>query len=169
MIALAPCRRGTQRGAKQLRLGNMAALVELVILVLAVAMAIQSIGYLTTPIVTSPGILPLIVSISLALISGALLVGEVAEGDASVSRLKACFGSSAFRARAAKAAGWLTLASLYAVATPFIGFVWATLIFLAIALTVFARLAWWKTALIAGAIATLIPVAFRFLFHTIVP
>jgi hypothetical protein len=147
----------------------MAALVELVILVLAIAMAIQSIGYLTTPIVTSPGILPLIVSISMALISGALLVAALVEGDASVSRLKTCFGSPAFRARAAKAAGWLTLATLYAIATPVVGFVWATLAFLAIALTAFARLAWWKTAVIAGAIATLIPVAFRFLFHTIVP
>jgi hypothetical protein len=147
----------------------MAALVEFVILVLAVAMAIQSTGYLATPIITSPGILPLIVSVAMAFIAGTLLITELVHGNASFSRLKSCLGSPVFRESAARAAGWLTLATLYAVATPVIGFVWATLAFLAIALTAFARLIWWKTAIIAVAMATLIPLAFRSLFHTIVP
>lgn len=147
----------------------MAALVELVILLGGIAMAIQSVGYLAPPIVTSPGILPLIVSVVMASIAGALLVTEIIRGDASLSRLNGCLRSQDLRKRAAKAAGWLTLATLYALATPMIGFMWATLTFLAIALTVFARLAWWKTTIIAVAMATLIPIAFRLLFHTIVP
>lgn len=147
----------------------MAAIVELIILFGAVAMAVQSIGYLTPPIVTSAGILPLVVSVAMAVIAGALLVTEFIRGNASVSRLAASLGSSVFRQRAARAAGWLTLATLYAVATPFIGFTWTTLAFLVVALTAFARLAWWRIAIIAVAMATLIPIAFRHLFFTIVP
>jgi len=124
---------------------------------------------LTSPIVTSPGILPLIVSVAMAAIAGVLLIAELVRGEASLPRFKACLTSSDFRMRAATAAGWLSLAASYAVATPVVGFMWATLAFLAIALTAFARLAWWKTAIIAVAIATLIPIAFRSLFHTIVP
>ena len=147
----------------------MAAIVELVILVVAVAMAIQSIGYLTTPIVTSPGILPLIVSAAMATIAGALLAAEFARGDASVSRLSGCMRSPEFRQRATRATGWLMLATLYSVATPIVGFTWSTIVFLAIALTIFGRLVWWRTAISAIAMATLIPIAFRTLFHTIVP
>jgi len=147
----------------------MAAMVELVILLGGIAMAIQSVGYLTTPVITSPGILPLIVSVAMAAIAGVLLIVELIRGGASVPRLKACLISADFRLHAVKAAGWLSLATGYAMATPVVGFMWATLAFLAIALIAFARLAWWKTAIIAVAIATLIPFAFRSLFHTIVP
>jgi hypothetical protein len=147
----------------------MAAIVELVILLGSIATAIQSAGYLTTPIVTSPGILPLIVSVAMAAIAGALLVAELIRGDVSVSRFTAVMRSPEFRQRASRAVGWLSLATLYAVATPVFGFTWATLVFLAIALTAFARLAWWRTAIIAVAMATLIPIAFRYLFFTVVP
>lgn len=147
----------------------MAAIVELVILVVSIAMAIQSIGYLTTPVVTSPGILPLIVSTAMALIAGSLLLGEFMRGDASVTRLSSCLRSPDFRRRAMRAMGWLGLATLYALATPVVGFAWSTFAFLIIALTAFAKLAWWRTAIVAVVMATLIPIAFRYLFFTIVP
>lgn len=147
----------------------MAPTVAFVILLGALAMAFQSVGYLTTPVATSPGILPLIVSIAAAAIAALLLVLEFIRGDISLARFQSAWGSAAFRQQAARAAGWLSLAAIYAIATPAVGFTWATVAFLGIALTVFARLAWWRTAIIAVAMATLIPIAFRYLFFTIVP
>jgi hypothetical protein len=147
----------------------MAAIVELAVLVGAIVMAIQSVGYLTTPVATSPGILPLIVSVASAAIAAMLLAQEVARGSIAVSRIRSIWRSAVFRQRAASAVGWLTLATVYAIATPVIGFAWATLVFLGIALTVFARVAWWRAAIVAVAMATLIPIAFRYLFFTIVP
>jgi hypothetical protein len=147
----------------------MAVVVQLVIFLGAIGMAIQSIGYLTTPIVTSPGIMPLLVSTAGALIAGMLLVLDVVRGNISATRIRESLQSSEFRVRAAKATGWLFLATTYAVATPFVGFTWATLAFLGIALTIFARLSWWRTTFVAMAMATLVPITFRHLFFTIVP
>lgn len=147
----------------------MTVVVHLVIFLGAIAMAVQSLGYLTAPIVTSPGILPLLVSVAATLIAGMLVVLDVVRGNISIARIKMSLRSPAFRDRAVRAAGWLSLATAYAIATPFIGFTWATLAFLGAALTLFARLAWWRTAIVAVAMATLIPIAFRYLFFTIVP
>lgn len=147
----------------------MTILVLLVIFFGALFMATETIGYLTQPIVTSPGILPLLVFGAAAAISGVMLILEFMRGNASTSRGLEALKSPGFRRHAAKSIGWLGLASGYAVATPVVGFTWATIVFLGIALPLFGRLVWWRTAIVAMAMAVLAPIAFRQLFFTIVP
>lgn len=147
----------------------MSVFVQAIIFVVASLMAIQSVLYLREPIITSPGILPLVVSVAAALLAGALLVGDFLSGAVSLRRIRRMFVGPSIRDRAMRTTGWLVLASGYAVATPVVGFMLATLVFLLIALVVFARLVWWQAAIAAIAIATIVPLVFRYVFFAIVP
>ena len=147
----------------------MAVVVQAIIFVAASLMAIQSAYYLREPIVTSPGILPLVVSVAAATIAGFLLVADFLGGRVSLVPLRRMLTLQESRTKAARTAGWLGLASAYAITTPVIGFTWATMGFLVIALKVFARLAWMRTVVIAVAIATIVPLFFRYVFFSLVP
>lgn len=147
----------------------MTVLVQAIIFVVASAMAVQSVFYLQEPFIRSPGILPLLVALAMAVLAAGLLIGEIRNGAVSLSAARRYFAVPDNRAKALRTAGWLSLSTLYAVATPQIGFAWATLAFLVVALAVFAKLAWWKVLILAVAIATIVPVIFRYVFFAIVP
>lgn len=125
---------------------------------------------LVDPVATSPWIVPLVLSAAIALVSVALLIGEVRDwhqrharqsGADVVPRLP---GSTP-----ARVVGWLALSGGYGVAAPLIGFEWATAIFLPLALRNFSRASWaWTIGLTAG-MALLLPLVFRYVFQSLVP
>lgn len=125
---------------------------------------------LADPVATSPWIVPLILGVAIALVSIALLIGELRHrrgrhakrpGADVVLRLP---GSTPTRV-----VGWLALSGGYGVAAPLIGFEWATAIFLPLALRTFSRASWaWTMGLTAG-MALLLPLVFRYVFQSLVP
>lgn len=147
----------------------MSFIVQAVILLAASVMAVQSVAYLKPPIVTSPGILPLLISVAAALMAGALMVADLARGTVRPRAMAELWRNPQTRRTALRTSAWLALATGYAVLTPVIGFTWATLAFLLVALRMFGELAWWRVAAIAVPVAVVVPLVFRHVFFTIVP
>ena len=148
---------------------KMSFVVQSIILIAGLLIAVQSIYYLREPIVTSPGILPLIVAMAIVVISGILLVFDFLGGRYSIKHGYQWLTSAANRAKIGRISGWLGLASAYAITTPQIGFTWATLAFLIIALKFFARLNWVRTMIYAALVATIVPLIFHYVFSAIIP
>jgi len=147
----------------------MSFVVQSIILIAGLLIAVQSIYYLREPIVTSPGILPLIVAMAIVVISGILLVFDILGGRYSIKHGYQWLTSPANRAKIGRISGWLGLASAYAITTPQIGFTWATLAFLIIALKIFAGLNWVRTMIYAALVATIVPLIFHYVFSAIIP
>ncbi|MGH8612360.1 MAG: tripartite tricarboxylate transporter TctB family protein [Gammaproteobacteria bacterium] len=148
----------------------MASIIEIVALFVALGMGAMAATRLADPVATSPWIVPLIVSSAIALVSIALLIGEVRD---RLKRRAKRLGADAVlllpRSTPMRVAGWLALSSGYGVATPLIGFEWATAIFLPVALRTFGRPSWaWTIGLTAG-MALLLPLVFRYVFQSLVP
>ena len=150
-------------------LRKMSFVVQSIILIAGLLIAVQSIYYLREPIVTSPGILPLIVSMAIVVISGFLLVSDFLGGRYSIKHGYQWLTGAANRAKIRRISGWLGLASAYAIITPQIGFTWATLAFLIIALKIFAGLSWVRTMIYAVLVATIVPLIFHYVFSAIIP
>lgn len=148
---------------------KMSFVVQSIILIAGLLIAVQSIYYLREPIVTSPGILPLIVSMAIVVISGFLLVSDFLGGRYSTKAGYQWLTGAANRAKIGRISGWLGLASAYAIFTPQIGFTWATLAFLIIALKIFAGLSWVRTMIYAALVATIVPLIFHYVFSAIIP
>lgn len=148
---------------------KMSFVVQSIILIAGLLIAVQSIYYLREPIVTSPGILPLIVSMAIVVISGFLLVSDFLGGRYSIKAGYQWLTGAANRAKIGRISGWLGLASAYAIITPQIGFTWATLAFLIIALKIFAGLSWVRTMIYAALVATIVPLIFHYVFSAIIP
>lgn len=147
----------------------MSIAVEAIILVVALAMAVQSVAYLREPLISSPGILPLFVAIVIVSMTLSLLVSDLRKEGFRLDKLRSAFRLGGTRDTVLRVLGWLALSVGYAVATPLTGFEWATASFLLAALYLYARLAWWKILTTAAGIALGIPLVFRYVFHTIIP
>lgn len=147
----------------------MSFVVLSIILIAGLLIAVQSIYYLREPIVTSPGILPLVVAMAIVVISGILLVFDFLGGRYSIKHGYQWLTSATNRAKIGRISGWLGLASAYAITTPQIGFTWATLAFLIIALKIFAGLNWVRTMIYAALVATIVPLIFHYVFSAIIP
>ena len=154
---------------KTLIFRKMSFVVQSIIFIAGLLIAVQSIYYLREPIVTSPGILPLIVAMAIVVISGTLLVFDFMGGRYSIKQGYQWLTSAANRAKIGRISGWLGLASAYAITTPQIGFTWATLAFLILALKIFARLNWVRTMIYAALVATIVPLIFHYVFSAIIP
>ncbi len=148
----------------------MAFFVEIVALLGALGVGVISAIRLGHPVAVSPWLFPLIVSSAIAMVSIALLVGEVR------GRLRARAQPSETdtfpllpRSTPARVVGWLALSGGYGIATPLIGFEWATTIFLPVALRTFSGASWvWTISLTAG-MALVLPLVFRYWFQSLVP
>jgi hypothetical protein len=143
-------------------------IVSTLVLVIAVAMGATAGARIVPPFATSAWLMPLFVSVAMALVSAVLVIGEI------VSRRAAPAGRTPTAAAAAKStparvAGWIALSAGYAFVTPHIGFEWATVVFLIIALKVFGGTSWRLTLLVAVAMALLTPLIFRHVFSALVP
>ena len=148
----------------------MTLLVPAFVFVIAIAMAATAVVQVAPPLVTSAWLFPLFVSAAMAILSGVLLVGEVAQRRRTVAAASVPAASTDIvRATPARVAGWLALSAGYAIATPQVGFEWATSVFLIFALKVFGGASWRVTLPIAAAMALLLPVIFRRVFFTLVP
>jgi hypothetical protein len=135
---------------------------------IAVAMAATAGLQMARPIATSPWLMPLIVTIAMAIVSAAIFAAEYQQRASQPSTSDSA-PDAAGRASPLRVASWLALSAGYAVATPIVGFEWATGVFLVFALKAFGG-ASWRTALpIALAMALLLPMVFRRVFFTLVP
>jgi hypothetical protein len=140
------------------------------VFLVAVAMAAVAGARMTAPISTSAWLMPLIVTIAMAIVSAVIVIGEV------MHRTAAAWTTEGPQADASLAtstplriAGWLALSGGYAVVTPMVGFEWATGIFLVLALKVFGGASWRITVPVAVGMALLVPLIFRRVFYTLVP
>ena len=106
---------------------------------------------------------------AIVVISGFLLVSDFLGGRYSIKLGYQWLTGAANRAKIGRISGWLGLASAYAIITPQIGFTWATLAFLIIALKIFAGLGWVRTVIYAALVATLVPLIFHYVFSAIIP
>lgn len=147
----------------------MSVVAQSIIFVAGLLIAVQSIFYLREPVVTSPGILPLIVAVAIITVSGFLLVSDFLGGRFSLKLWQLWLTSSEYREKVGRTLGWLGLASAYGITTPQVGFTWATMGFLVIALKLFAGLSWLRTILYAALIATIVPLIFHYVFSAIIP
>jgi hypothetical protein len=148
----------------------VAFIIEIVALFVALGMGAMAATRLADPVATSPWIVPLIVSSAIVLVSIALLIGEVRD---RLKRRAERPGADAVlllpRSTPARVAGWLALSSGYGVATPLIGFEWATAIFLPVALRTFSRASWPLTIGLTAGMGILLPLAFRYVFQSLIP
>lgn len=148
----------------------MAFVIEIVALVVALGMGAMAATRLAAPVATSPWIVPLILSSAIVLVCIALLVVEVRDW---LTRRTERPGPNADlqlpRSTPVRVAGWLALSSGYGVATPLIGFEWATAVFLPVALRTFSRASWPLTIGLTAGMAILLPFAFRYVFQSLVP
>lgn len=145
----------------------MAFLVEAVVLLIAVGMTVSAALQIAPPYLTSAWLLPLIVGSVMCVLSATLVAAEAKRFAAAAPRASA--RRLVMSPLGARMAGWLALSVGYGIATPIVGYEWATLAFLACALSIFARLEWWLTAIIAAGFALVVPFVFRNLFFTLVP
>ena len=148
----------------------MAFIIEVVALFGALGMGAMAATRLADPVATSPWIVPLIVSSAIVLVSVALLIGEVRERLKRRAERPAADAVLLLpRSTPARVAGWLALSGGYGVATPLIGFEWATAIFLPLALRTFGRASWPLTIGLTAGMAILLPLAFRYVFQSLIP
>jgi len=143
-------------------------IVPALVLVIAVAMGAIASARIVPPFATSAWLMPLFVSVAMVLVSAALVIGEI------VSRRAVLAGRASIAAEAAKStpvrvAGWIALSAGYAIVTPHIGFEWATVVFLMLALKMFGGTSWRLALLVAVAMALLMPLIFRHVFSALVP
>lgn len=148
----------------------MAFVIEIVALVVALGMGAMAAARLAAPVATSPWIVPLILCTAIVLVSIALLVVEVRDW---LKRRAERHGAKAAlvlgKSTPARVAGWLALSSGYGVATPLIGFEWATAIFLPVALRTFSTASWPLTIGLTAGMGILLPLTFRYVFQSLVP
>lgn len=147
----------------------MALITPAFVFVIAIAMAVTAAVQVAPPLTTSAWLFPLFVSAAMAIVSAVLFVGEVAQRRRTIAAASVPAASTDVRATPARVAGWLALSAGYAIATPQVGFEWATGVFLIFALKVFGGASWRVTLPVAATIALLLPVIFRRVFFTLVP
>lgn len=148
----------------------MAFIIEIVALFAALGMGAMAATRLAAPVATSPWIVPLILSTAILLVSIALLVVEARDWlEKHAERPGAVAVLQLPRSTPARVAGWLALSSGYGVTTPLIGFEWATAIFLPVALRTFSSASWPLTIGLTAGMGILLPLAFRYVFQSLVP
>jgi hypothetical protein len=144
----------------------MALFVEAVVLLLATAMAFTAGTRIAQPIGLSPWLMPLVVGSITAIVTAIVLVSEIRQRIRDKTSPQQTTSESPTVVRVA---GWLLLTTVYAVATPIFGFEWSTVVFLLIALQIFGNANLWTTVGTAIAVAGVLPLVFRHVFHAIVP
>jgi hypothetical protein len=148
----------------------VAFIIEIVALLAALGVGAIAATRLAAPVATSPWIVPLIVCSGIVLVSIALLVAEVRHWPKKrAARPAADAVPPPPRSTPARVAGWLALSGGYGVATPLIGFEWATAIFLPVALRTFSRASWPLTIGLTAGMGILLPLVFRYVFQSLVP
>jgi hypothetical protein len=148
----------------------VAFIIEIVALLAALGVGAIAVTRLVHPVATSPWIVPLIVCSAIVLVSIALLVAEVRDWlKKPATRPTADSVPPPPRSTPARVASWLALSGGYGVATPLIGFEWATAIFLPVALRSFSRASWPLTIGLTAGMGILLPLFFRYVFHSLVP
>jgi hypothetical protein len=143
-------------------------IVPALVFVIAVAMGATAGARIVPPFATSAWLMPLFVSVAMALVSAALVIGEIVSRRA-VSAGRAPTAAEAARSTPARVASWIALSAGYAIVTPQIGFEWATVVFLILALKVFSGASWRLTLPVAAVMALLVPLIFRHVFSALVP
>jgi hypothetical protein len=144
-------------------------IVPALIFVIAVAMGTAAGTRIAPPFGTSAWLMPVVVSVAMALVSAALVIGEIVLRNASPVGNVPSVAEAATKSTPARVAGWVALSAGYAIVTPQVGFEWATLIFLILALKVFGGAPWRLTLPVAVAMALLVPLVFRRVFSALVP
>jgi hypothetical protein len=144
------------------------------VFVAAVAMMAASFRLLDGKLATSAGLFPLIVSAAMIVVSALILIGDVrrlrhSEVSGSVHEAPAPETLTGERAQFKLLAGWIALASAYAIATPLVGFEVATFVMLTAALKVFGKASWPIVLTVPIAVALILPFVFRYVFHTLIP
>ena len=148
----------------------VAFIIEIVALFAALGVGTMAATRLAHPVATSPWIVPLILSSAIVLVSIALLVVEVRDWlKRRAARPAADAVRSLPKSTPARVAGWLALSGGYGVATPVIGFEWATAIFLPVALRTFSRASWPLTIGLTAGMGILLPLVFRHVFQSLIP
>lgn len=148
----------------------VAFIIEIVALLAALGVGTMAATRLAAPVATSPWIVPLIVCSAIVLVSIALLAEEVRDWlKKHAARHAADSVLPPPRSTPARVAGWLALSGGYGVATPSIGFEWATAIFLPVALRTFSRASWPLTIGLTACMGILLPLVFRYVFHSLIP
>lgn len=140
--------------------------VPAAICLVAAALAGMAAWQLRPPVATSAWLMPLIVMTAMTAVSAWIAVAELVKRSFSADRDSHGFPASTTPLRVA---GWLGLSFGYAALTPFVGFEWATGVFLLVALIIFGKADWRLAALVAISMAFLIPLIFRNVFFTLVP
>ncbi len=148
---------------------SIALIVECLTLVLALAMGAIAGSRLSAPVLASPWLLPLLVSIVMSLIAVALIFGEIAERRKAAGSPAQRVAEGALQPQGYRMIGWLGLCSAYAIATPWVGFEWATLVFMPVALWAFGRASWPVIGALTLAMALALPLIFRHVFQSLVP
>jgi hypothetical protein len=143
-------------------------IVPALVFVIAVAMGATAGARIVPPFATSAWLMPLFVSVAMALVSAALVIGEIVSRRA-VSAGRAPTAAEAARSTPGRVASWIALSAGYAIVTPQIGFEWATVVFLILALKVFSGASWRLTLPVAAVMALLVPLIFRHVFSALVP
>lgn len=147
----------------------MALIVEALAFVVAVAIAVTAVVQMSGPISTSPWLMPLLVGVAMAVVSGALAVPEIRARRLAVPAPPPGADEEQVHPGVPRVAGWLALSAGYAIAVPLTGFEWATIVFLVIALRLFGAAGWKTVVAVSLAVALLIPLVFRHVFFTLVP
>jgi hypothetical protein len=143
-------------------------IVPALVFVIAVAMSAIAAARIAAPFATSAWLMPLVVSMAMAIVSAVLVIGDIVSRRA----LAAGHASSAVeaaRSTPARVAGWIALSAGYAIVTPQVGFEAATVVFLVLALKVFGGASWRLTLPVAVAMAFVVPFVFRQVFSALVP
>jgi hypothetical protein len=143
-------------------------IVPALVLVIAVAMGATAGARIVPPFATSAWLMPLFVSAVMALVSAALVISEIVLRR-TVPAGRAPTAVEAAKSTPARVAGWIVLSAGYAIVTPQIGFEWATVVFLILALKVFSGASWRLTLPVAAVMALLVPLIFRHVFSALVP
>lgn len=136
---------------------------------MGLAMGANASSKLAPPMLASPWLLPLIVSVIMSLIAVALIIGEFAERRRAAASPARQLAQDAEPSPGYCMVGWLGLCATYSIATPWIGFEWATLAFMPLALCLFGRASWPVIAALTLAISLLLPLVFRHVFQSLVP
>ena len=146
----------------------MPLIVPALVFVIAVAMGATAAARIVPPYATSGWLMPLFVSAAMALVSAALVVREIVSRKAVLAGL-APTATDATKSTPGRVAGWIALSAGYAIVTPQVGFEWATVVFLILALKLFGGASWRLTLVVAVAMAFLVPLIFRHVFSALVP
>ena len=146
----------------------MSLIVPIVVFAIAVAMGATAGARIAPPYATSAWLLPLFVSIAMALVAAVLVIGEIVQKAATAWASPDAPAETA-RSTPARIVGWLALSAGYALVTPKVGFEWATVAFLILALKAFGGASWRLTLAIAVTMALMVPLVFRHVFSALVP